>query len=257
MSRNTQGRTFFDSGRNRYIEIILLVDFTAPATGFTGFIDEDPLAVANRANGYLLKTDRALVLGFLAGSYLLAAAVALAAGARLAAFFRAAALAIPARDRAVEVDCFFTARIDLFQRDGEADFEVTAPDRASGTTVPTEKVAEQTASTEIEAESGVTEYVAEIDIGKQIFSGKISHTCETTRVVIGSFFRVRKNSVSLGNFLEMRLGLRCLVAIRVIFHRQLAEPVFYRFRICVTRYTKNLVVITPFTGHESIQRVSV
>ena len=145
---NTQGRTFFDSGRDCYIEIIVLVDFAAPATGFTGFIDEGPLAVANRANGYLLKTDRALVLGFLAGSYLLAAAVALAAGARLATFFRAAALAIPARDRAVEVDCFFTARIDLFQRDGEADFEVTAPDRASGTTVPTEKVAEQTASSE-------------------------------------------------------------------------------------------------------------
>jgi hypothetical protein len=63
---NTQRRAFVDPGRDRYFELVFLVDFAATATGCTGFIDETPLAVAYRADANLLIADRTLVLGFLA-----------------------------------------------------------------------------------------------------------------------------------------------------------------------------------------------
>jgi hypothetical protein len=103
------------------------------------------------------------------------------AGARFAAFFSAATSTILARYRPVEVNHFFTTGINLAQRNGEPDFEIATPGGASRATVPAKKIAEQATSAEIEPESSIAEYIAEIDTGKQVFGGKICHTRETAR----------------------------------------------------------------------------
>ena len=94
MAGNPQCRTFVDPGGHGHLEIVVLVDFATPAAGFARLVDKCSLAVAYRANGYLLKTDRSLVLGFLPRRDLLAAAAAMAARARFSVFLGSGALAI-------------------------------------------------------------------------------------------------------------------------------------------------------------------
>ncbi len=71
-----------------------------------------------------------------------------------------------------------------------------------------EQAIEDTARTQIEAESRVAEEIAEIDTTKKVFGAEVGYAGESSGVVLGPLLGIGKDRVGFRDLLELALGIR-------------------------------------------------
>ena len=195
MPRDPQGGSLLHARRNRDLEFIFFFDFTTTTAGIAGLINEDTLAMTNRANSDLLKTDGALFLGFLASSDLLASAIAGFTLAWRSTRFGARTMTGRTGHRPGKVHGFFTAGIHGLQGNCQSYLQITALNGSAWAPVASKKISKQATA---KIKSHVAENVTEIDTGKQILGREAGDTGKTTRIII------RMGLVNVG----MKMGAR-------------------------------------------------
>ena len=88
------------------------------------------------------------------------------------------------------------------------------------------------------------EDIVEIDAAIQVFLAESFHPGKSAAIVFGALFRVGQDGIGLCDFLEAFLCSRLLVAVGVIFHREVAESVLDRLLLGILGDAEHLVVIT-------------
>jgi hypothetical protein len=106
---------------------------------------------------------------------------------------------------------------------------------------PAEKALEQPTAAQAEVETA--EDVLEIDAGEQVLGRKIGHPGEAAAVVFRALLGVGQDGIGGGDLLEALLGARFLVAVRVVFQRELAEGVLDRLGVGIPGEAEDPVVV--------------
>ena len=127
---------------------------------------------------------------------------------------------------------------NAFQGDVQVHLDIGAALRAR---VAAEESLERTEAAEVEIEPA--ENVLEIDAAEQVLAAEAGDAGETARIVFRALLRIGEDRVGLGDFLEAFFGPGFLVAVGVVFQREIAKRVLDRLLVGVLGDAQNFVVV--------------